>query len=286
MAEGKPVTLFLGPNGSGKTGFLNTFTWCLYEQFTAGFDEHDKLIHDLAVTQGGSVYAEVDLVFVEDNDEFTVTRRLNLGESYSRPVAKRKPGPGKSRAGETLPVSIEDIYGILPKSLMEVFFLSAESLGTLSITDSSTARGGIDLRKAMESLLGLRIYAQASQNLNAAINADFLKLPSSGRDQAIESSKQKWEDAKTEVRELKLRRSEFPDLVAKAEAHLQEAGENASQYHQEAIEAWMKERDRLRDNVEAARLAVEESVGLLAEVLRDTQYAMFASTGFGDAVAP
>ncbi|MBB3084692.1 AAA family ATPase [Geodermatophilus sabuli] len=282
--ERAPMTLLLGPNGSGKTGLLNAFTWCLYEDFTPGFDEPDKLIHDLALARGGDPYVEVSASFNDDGDEFTVVRRKRPGETGSTVAVKRKPGPGRPRAGETLDASLNDVYNVLPKSLKDVFFFPAESLQTLSITDGTTG-GGIDLRKAIESLLGFDPYISASANLRAAVGSEMLRMPPRLRDETIETARVRWEEAQEVVSRRKRRRSELPDVIAAAAVALSEAEEEERQNNQQAIEQWMRQRDALRGDREGAKVAAEEAAAVLNECFRDMEHVVYATSFVDDAVA-
>ena len=278
-----PVTLIFGPNGAGKTGLLNAFTWCLYEDFTAGFDEPDKLIHDLALKDGGDPYVEVALSFDDDGDLFTVVRRRRPGDTASQVSVKRKPGLGKKRAGETLDATITDVYNVLPRSLKDVFFFPAESLQTLSITDG-TAGGGIDLRKAIESLLGFDTYTRASHNLRTALQADSLRTPHHYRDNTIEAARVKWEEAQAAVARFKQRRTLLPDEITAAALALEEARVEESRNNKEAIDAWSKQRDGLRDDREAAKQAVDDAMSVLAECFRQLESGMYASPLIDDAL--
>jgi DNA sulfur modification protein DndD len=279
----KPITLLLGPNGSGKTGLLNAFTWCLYEDFTAGFGQPDSLIHDLAVAQGGDPYVEVQLTLDDDGDEFTVIRRRRLADDHSTVRVMRRPGPGRARAGETLEASVNDVYNFLPRSLKDVFFFPAESLQTLSITDGVVG-GGIDLRKAVESLLGFDTYTRASSNLNAAVQASMLRTPQQLRDQTIEAAKTKWEDAKQQLELQRQRRAQLPDLIAQAKDELDRATEIEREHDEAAIEAWVKERDRLREDRDAAKTALEAAQARINGFVRETHHALYADGFVEDAI--
>lgn len=279
-----PMTLLLGPNGSGKTGLLNAFTWCLYEDFTPGFDEPDKLIHDLALARGGDPYVEVAVTFADDGDEFSVVRRKRPSENHSSVSVKRKPGPGRARAGETLDASLNDVYNVLPKSLKDVFFFPAESLVTTSITDGA-AGGGIDLRKAIESLLGFDTYTSASANLRAAVGAEMLRMPPRLRDETIESARVRWEEAQDVVARRKRRRAELPDEITAAGIALEKATQEERQNNQQVADEWMRQRDQLRDDREGAKSAADEAAAVLNECFRDMEPAGYAAFFVDQAVA-
>ena len=84
----KPVSLLFGANGSGKTTFLNAFTWALYGTLSEDVEQQERLVTDAvwrALPVGSSVDVGVEVLFDHEGHDFRMLRR-RVGSHGNLPV--------------------------------------------------------------------------------------------------------------------------------------------------------------------------------------------------------
>ncbi|WP_034274428.1 AAA family ATPase [Haloechinothrix halophila] len=134
----RPVTLLFGANGSGKTTFLNAFTWALYGTLSDDVEEQQRLVTDSvwrSTPIGGSVEVSVEVVFDHDGQDYRALRRASMHKESDQqsPVSPdlqlwtTKPD-GES---ETVHAPQEKIHTILPRSISRLFFFNGERIENL-----------------------------------------------------------------------------------------------------------------------------------------------------------
>jgi DNA sulfur modification protein DndD len=138
--EKKPVTVFHGENGAGKTNLLNAIHWCITGSFTPRFEDKSALINRAAYDEGSrEVY--VELTFEHEGIVYRVRRsfdnRVNALDVF-------KIDSGNSSI-VTNPQGF--LNKVVPEGLVSWFFFDAEAIGSLSLSGSEQFKD--DLRKTL-----------------------------------------------------------------------------------------------------------------------------------------
>jgi DNA sulfur modification protein DndD len=146
----RPVTIFIGENGSGKTTILNALYWIFTGKFTKQFSNPEELVNKDAVEEGVR-FCTVELRFRIDKDngighETYIVRR----QSYHRNPESRLtitsidadgvPGaPVKEQLVDSL------LQKFLPKNLAKWFIFDGEAIDQIRLSGEKNFRD--DLRK-------------------------------------------------------------------------------------------------------------------------------------------
>ena len=275
----KPVTLLLGPNGAGKTALLNAFTWSLYGEFTAGFDEQHQLINLDALDLNLGAEAFVEIEFEHIGDQFVVKRTVDgaaqLVQEYTVLVTKNG-----ERTVE------EDVHQILPKPLKDLFFFPAETFSTASILKSDNVGEGnsFDVGRAIRSLLSGDIYKNASEDLKKSISSNTLKPPKNYKDETVEKARKIYEQAQEELNVAEERENFLPQELAKANEQLVAATAIAEKYDPEEIRKRKLKLNELNKCVSESIKVVERVRDLYVDASRNSHY-HFAKNAIGAAVS-
>ena len=167
----KNVTVIHGYNGSGKTALLNAFTWLLYGEFSAGFQQTDHLVNKRAIREasvGEMVEAEVKLKFEHIGKQYIVVRRFQQkkGEasSSSRSVTI---GPEMQWCDTDGNWKVENRPGevigrILPRDLHFYFFFDGERIEKF-FNPTKEEKG--DTADALKQFLGIEPLERAERHL-------------------------------------------------------------------------------------------------------------------------
>lgn len=134
----KPVTLLFGANGSGKTTFLNAFTWALYGTLSADVEQQERLVTDSvwsATAVGSSAEVAVELVFDHDGQHYRVLRRARPRKESDQ-QARVAPDvqmwtTKRDGSSEVVQAPQEKIYTILPRGVSRFFFFNGERIENL-----------------------------------------------------------------------------------------------------------------------------------------------------------
>jgi DNA sulfur modification protein DndD len=73
----RPITVFFGTNGAGKTALLNAFTWTLYERTSRGFLLPDQVVNNAAIREarpGDDVEGWVEIKFEHLDYKYVIRR--------------------------------------------------------------------------------------------------------------------------------------------------------------------------------------------------------------------
>jgi len=166
----KNVTVIMGENGSGKTTFAQSFTWCLYGD--TDFEDKSMLCKVTAQSMppNSEEKVRVELGINHNDTEYTITRV----QLY------KKDGNGKLKAmNSVFSISYKSNDGqrefindletdnrmkeILPKELSRYFFFDGERIGNMS---KELRKGkSQEFAKAVKGLLGLNAFTAALQHL-------------------------------------------------------------------------------------------------------------------------
>ncbi|WP_449632384.1 DNA sulfur modification protein DndD [Rahnella aceris] len=194
----RPIVLFGGLNGAGKTSILSAIRLALYGRLAFGsatqqqgyIEQLSELIHNGADTTERPEYASVELTFTYNKGgqeaEFTVTRSWRRG---------KKDGLSLQQDGRLLDeLDYDQCQGFLneliPHGIADLFFFDGEKIAELAEDES-----GNILRTAVRRLLGLDLIDKLRNDL-----VIFVKRQQSGK---LEGSQQQ-QLAKLETQTKKL----------------------------------------------------------------------------------
>lgn len=192
------ATIIYGNNGAGKTTLLNSFTWVLYERFTAAFTAPEQLVNRRAIAEakaGEAVECWVELTFLHDRKRYQLKRlcyaieRQDIEQSDSQLFLLYAGDDGRWLAPLQPPEEV--INAILPESLHNYFFFDGERIEHLIRADKKT-----EVSEATKELLGIKVYERAIDHLKRARRSLEAELEAIG-DLEIKKllrQRQQWED--------------------------------------------------------------------------------------------
>ncbi|QLG62020.1 AAA family ATPase [Halorarum salinum] len=186
-----PLILMVGENDRGKTAFLNALQWCLY-----GFDgnppekraKRRSAINRRAATEGdGETSVTVEFTHhgtvhrirryitfegVDDPDDrepgdsAVIVERPSSGSGYETVISKRD--------------STEDynefMNSILPETASDFFFFDGEKVGSRYAGTQDGERDKDDIRKAIETVLGIQQIQKSIEDLDRYGRKHYSKL--------------------------------------------------------------------------------------------------------------
>lgn len=254
----RPIVLFGGLNGAGKTSILSAIRLALYGRLAFGpatqqqeyVEELGALIHNGSMTDQRPSEASIELVFTYNKGgheaEFTVTRTWKKG---------KKDQLSLQQDGQLLEeLDYDQCQGFLneliPHGIADLFFFDGEKIAELAEDDSGNV-----LRTAVRRLLGLDLIAKLRNDLMI-----FVKRQQSS--QLADSQQQKLAELEEQVKQFAfqtehiLEKADFAkiriDLISKEinryEALLNAQGGAFAQtkaQEKQKVDTLLKEKDRL-----------------------------------------
>lgn len=167
-AHSRPIVLFGGLNGAGKTSILSAIRLALYGRLAFGpatqqqeyIEQLDALVHNGTYTSERPDEAAVELTFTYNQNghetEFTVTRSWKKGKKDR--LSLQQDGQPRSE------LSYDQCQGFLneliPHGVADLFFFDGEKIAELAEDES-----GNILRTAVRRLLGLDLIAKLQNDL-------------------------------------------------------------------------------------------------------------------------
>ncbi|MEC4806422.1 MAG: AAA family ATPase [Jaaginema sp. PMC 1079.18] len=167
------TTVIYGNNGAGKTTLLNSFTWVLYERFTAAFAKPEMLINKRAlyeVDTGTAVDCWVELCFERDSKQYRLKRQCFAHRDPDKRIQYSQSKFFMQLAGDDglwyLPTQqpTDIIQGILPESLHQYFFFDGERIEHIFRYSDRTSTIAEDTKE----LLGVKVLDRAIEHLKKA----------------------------------------------------------------------------------------------------------------------
>ncbi|RAW99260.1 MULTISPECIES: DNA sulfur modification protein DndD [unclassified Photorhabdus] len=257
-SNNRPIVLFGGLNGAGKTSILTAIRLALYGRLAFGYAaQQQEYIEQLsALIHKGADYiqnpedASVELTFTYNKGgkeaEFTVTRTWQKGKK-DRLVLQQD--------GNTLnEMNYEQCQGFLneliPHGIADLFFFDGEKIAELAEDES-----GNILRTAVRRLLGLDLIAKLRNDL-----VIFVKRQQSNQLDGTEQ--QQLMELETQIKELSLRTEKYLENADFVKARLDLLTKDITRYEgllnaqggafaqtktqeKHKVETLLKEKDRL-----------------------------------------
>jgi len=254
----RPIVLFGGLNGAGKTSILSAIRLALYGRLAFGsttqqqeyVEELSSLIHNGSSSGEKPDEASIELIFTYNKSgqeaEFTVTRTWQKGKRDKLSLQQ----DGKLIQGLGYDQCQGFLNELIPHGIADLFFFDREKIAELAEDES-----GNILRTAVRRLLGLDLIEKLRNDLMI-----FVKRQQSG--QLAESQQQKLAVLEQQIKEFSfkteqiLEKADFAklriDLISKEivqhEALLNAQGGAFAQtkaQEKQKVDTLLKEKDRL-----------------------------------------
>lgn len=146
----KPLTLFHGENGAGKSAILNSITWCLYD--TTTLKDADQMINKDILLSDASSPCKVEIYFDHGGNRYRAHRSMTSSKTSEMGLSL------KDEDGNYKPFSNpkQILNSILPHDIHSYYLFSGESE---SLTD--TTSGGEKIKKSIGTILGMDAAKEA-----------------------------------------------------------------------------------------------------------------------------
>lgn len=279
------LTILVGQNGSGKTAFLNAFTWGLFCETTAGFRQPTDLFNHAALAAIGpddSARMEVLIEFEHEGSHYEINRYqiAKRTDGTEEPkVGKTKLTATRRKNGTTEKIEQGDIEKILPKGLHSFFFFPAESIGKeLDIGDDGAIRAS--MVTAIDVLLGIDRYDRAVQICSQALSK-HLKTPKGSSTTALGDAQDGMEAARDAWEEVTRRKKELPSLIRQSKAIEKSLSDQLGNL--EAYEEFKRTLDKLKSDLGAAQSSAKTARNLQSDLVNSQACVLFGGELFSDA---
>lgn len=279
------VTVLIGQNGSGKTAFLNAFTWGLFGETTAGFRKPADLFNHTAIAgvrPGEPVRMEVLIEFEHEGSHFEIKRFQTADRTSMSDEAKAgetKLVASRRKDGVTEKIEQGDIETILPHGLHSFFFFPAESIGKeLDQGDAGAVRASMAM--AIDVLLGIDRYDRAVQIVSEALSK-HLKPPPGSSTTAVADAQAEMEAARDAWEQFAKRKKELPEIIRQSKELENSFSEQLGKL--EAYQTFKKVLDDLTAELKQAQSDAKAARDSQSELVNSHACILFGRELFSDA---
>ncbi len=275
----RPITMFFGTNGAGKTALLNAFTWTLYGTTSRGFLLPEKVVNNAAIREAKPnevVEAWVEIKFEHLGYKYVLrkTSRVRRGQTEVEATQIGDAIPELQWAGPDgqwkQEQSIEDAIGrVLPEDLHTYFFFDGERIERL-VQPKDEERA--DITNATKKLSSLEILERAIRHVGAAKRAlenEYERVGDAQTVQLLEEKRSVEETIATQKRRLR-------ELAANIESHRQteEEIQNRLRTLRSAREL-QERRDGLIQDKEGREASLQQVTEELSALISSRAYTIF-----------
>lgn len=254
----RPIVLFGGLNGAGKTSILSAIRLALYGRFAFGsttqqqeyVEELSTLVHNGSSSGEQPNEASIELVFTYNKGgqeaEFTVTRTWQKGKRDKLSLQQ----DGKVIQGLNYDQCQGFLNELIPHGIADLFFFDGEKIAELAEDESGTI-----LRTAVRRLLGLDLIEKLRNDLMI-----FVKRQQSG--QLAESQQQNLSILELKIKEFAFKTEQILEKADAAKIRIDLISKEIIQYEtllnsqggafaqtktqeMQKVETFIKEKDRL-----------------------------------------
>ncbi|EPJ0400377.1 DNA sulfur modification protein DndD [Providencia rettgeri] len=254
----RPIVLFGGLNGAGKTSILSAIRLALYGRLAFGsttqqqeyVEELSTLVHNGSSSGEQPNEASIELVFTYNKGgqeaEFTVTRTWQKGKRDKLSLQQ----DGKVIQGLNYDQCQGFLNELIPHGIADLFFFDGEKIAELAEDESGTI-----LRTAVRRLLGLDLIEKLRNDLMI-----FVKRQQSG--QLAESQQQNLSILELKIKEFAFKTEQILEKADSAKIRIDLISKEIIQYEtllnsqggafaqtktqeMQKVETFIKEKDRL-----------------------------------------
>ena len=262
----KPVVLFGGLNGGGKTTFLEALQLGLYgaraktgRRAGRSYENYlESLINDSVDVREG---ASIEIAFREFEDsgpvDYRVVRTWKLARSR---VAEQL----EVYVNNSLDLALSEHWGeavehFLPQKLCNLFFFDGEQIEALADPEQSQDI----LETAISSLLGLELVDQLAVDLQVAKRTKIKERASTDHQQQLEAIEARLAESQVKIDALEAKRASLAQKLGGAQNRLERANRQYERQGGGLLEQ-MKQLEREKLEAETESRAVREEMRQLA----------------------
>ncbi|EPY6703717.1 TPA: DNA sulfur modification protein DndD [Klebsiella quasipneumoniae subsp. similipneumoniae] len=254
----RPIVLFGGLNGAGKTSILSAIRLALYGRLAFGsstqqqeyVEELSSLVHNGSNRSEQPDEASIELIFTYNKggqeSEFTVTRTWQKGKRDKLSLQQ----DGKVIQGLSYDQCQGFLNELIPHGIADLFFFDGEKIAELAEDES-----GNILRTAVRRLLGLDLIEKLRNDLMIFVKRQQSGLLAESQQQKLATLEQQTKDFAFKTEQI-LEKADFAklriDLISKEivqhEALLNAQGGAFAQtkaQEKQKVDTLLKEKDRL-----------------------------------------
>jgi DNA sulfur modification protein DndD len=223
----KPIILFGGNNGTGKTSLFEAVKLCLYGNSFNGFplskSRYDQYLREMIHRYRGTV-VQPDIASVSVQFEYVQqgqTDRYDVRRTWRR---------GDSRVAEVLSISknekvLDDIDSelwqsfvkeLIPQGVSKLFFFDGEQIQDLAQHDSENTH----LRDSVHSLLGLDIVERLQSDLEIRVSRQRRSMDG-GAEGVIADLRKQERELSERIQGLKQNKGQLQNELDNTKAHIE-----------------------------------------------------------------
>lgn len=272
--KSRNVTVIHGFNGSGKTTFLNLFTWLFYGEFSQDFENPEYLETEAAFAQlkpGEHLVTSAKLIFNDKGKKYTAERRIVIAKDTAgkRLIHEREKLTLKyiDRTGEVRESGNpqESLEQLLPKQLYPFFFFNGERIENLARPESSE-----QIESGVKVLLDIEVFDRAITHLEGQVAKDLREeIAKNAGDEGMKlrQKRQEIEDNKTDVEaEIAQQRRNLKALQHEKATIDSKLGEMPE------LAQWQAERKGKEKELESTKQKLKETLSNLGSKLSKDGY--------------
>lgn len=276
---GRSLTVIHGNNGAGKTTLLNTFTWVLYDQFSAAFAA-GPLINSRAVAEaapGELVECWAEVLFEHNGKEYLGRRSRWLKKPLASEEFQEESGDLKLKINGRLiseKSDIEDaISSVLPDSLHRYFFFDGERIERIVKSENRA-----DMATAIKTLLSVEMLERGINHLDYARKMLERELKDIG-----DTETKRLVSEKTALEEQKVQKQDRRAALAQDLSNQEDLKQRytAQLRDLDSVKKDQLRRDDLQTQVESLEQQLNRSEDRLRRTISSRGYMVF----LGDAIA-
>ena len=280
-SSSRPVTVFFGTNGAGKTAILNAFTWTLYNSTTRGFLFPEEIVNKSAIWEaspGGTVTGWVQIKLKHHHNRYLIKKTVHVQRGTGEIETTRTLGPttelrwcGPDGRWQTGSEVAESIGRILPAALHTYFFFDGERIERI-VRPGKQEKA--DIAQATKMLFGLEVLERAVRHLNAARKELEFEYASIGDAQTVKLLDKKAE-IEADIERCKNRLEELQQNIA-GHRNVKEELENRLRCLRD-VKAIQERRDHLKAEQDQRTVSLRRINAELSELISGKGYTVYAA---------
>jgi len=261
----KNITLIHAENGVGKTAFLNTILWCLFEQTTDNFEHSNILLNFSRKAEGKSGYY-VYVEFISEGRQYIAQRQFSKTSGLQFRVFELL------KNGNSSPLNNPAFFinSIIPKDMARYFFFQGEGVGRLTNNKSG------NVREAIRNILGFTIaelaltdikkikseYRRDLSRVDKTSEIGELQANISALENLVDGYKKQYESSKDEASYL--------------ESNLEKADQEYRESNIEVLRSKQRERDSKKNELDRSKTQLQSAYNRKADLITNFATSVFS----------